>query len=59
MGDIADDMFDQGEDDWLRHLTGICDQPCPYCDYEYEREERAFREMTRLAEEHEREQRDN
>ena len=38
MGDMADDLIDAGEEQWLLHLTGECGDSCPHClrhDQEY------------------------
>jgi hypothetical protein len=33
MGDIADHLTEQGEDQWHRHLHGQCgEDPCQYCE---------------------------
>jgi len=43
MGDIADDLTEQGEDVWFDHLAGHTQFPsdyCPYCEEEYEKIER-------------------
>jgi len=34
MGDMADDLTEEGELQWLLHLTGECEGFCPYCDQE-------------------------
>jgi len=35
MGDMADELFEQGMDEWLRHQGGDCGpDPCPYCERE-------------------------
>lgn len=43
MGDAADSWDEQGQQAWLDHLTGVCDEWCPYCEdlvnQEFEEEE--------------------
>lgn len=33
MGDMADDFTENGVDNWLDHVNGLCDidTPCQYC----------------------------
>jgi len=32
MGDIADYLIEQGEDQYFAHLRGECEDICPYCE---------------------------
>lgn len=43
MGDMADYIIDQGLDEWLRHLAGLCGE---YCDCQYCREEEQNKEAS-------------
>ena len=34
MGEMADYLTEQGEDELSMHLAGVCDGPCQYCESE-------------------------
>lgn len=36
MGDIAEYLIEQGEDAWIAHQLGQCDDLCQYCHEEDE-----------------------
>jgi hypothetical protein len=43
MGDIADDLIEQGIDNLAKHHAGICDDYCEYCEEERDADAEAGR----------------